>query len=54
VIKEGSDRWQFTERVLYSTTDNVGNIKNACGHLEILHIPCIGHRYIAVRGEEML
>ena len=44
VIQEGFDRWQIGERVLFATTDNGGNIKNACvNHLEILHIPCIGH-----------
>ena len=29
---------------IYATTDNGGNIKNACiEHLHLTHIPCIGH-----------
>ena len=44
MIQEGFDRWQIGDRVLFATTDNGGNIKNACvDHLEILHILCIGH-----------
>ena len=44
VIKEGLVRWKIDGRVFYATTDNGGNIKNACiEHLHLTHIPCIGH-----------
>jgi len=44
VIQEGFDRWQIGERVLFTITNNGGNIKNACvDDLEILHIPCNEH-----------
>ena len=44
MIQERFGRWQIGEGVLFATTDNGGNMKNACvDHLEILHSPCIGH-----------
>lgn len=44
VIQEGLARWNIESRVFYATTDNGGNIKNACTeYLNLTHIPCIGH-----------
>ena len=44
VLQEIFDEWAVTGKVYGATTDNGGNIVNACvNHLKLTHMPCIGH-----------
>ena len=44
VLQEIFKEWKITGKVYGSTTDNGGNIVNACvDYLQLVHIPCIGH-----------
>ena len=44
VLQEIFKQWKITGKVYGATTDNGGNIVNACAnHLNLIHLPCIGH-----------
>ena len=43
-LRQGIDEWDLSDKLYAITTDNCKNIVNAVvDHLNVLHIPCIGH-----------
>ena len=46
VLKQAIDDWKLTGKVYGFSTDNCKNIVNAAvEHLEVFHLPCIGHTF---------
>ena len=44
VLQNVFEDWKITGKVYGATTDNGGNIVNACiNHLKLMHMPCVGH-----------
>ena len=44
VLQNIFEDWKITGKVYGATTDNGGNIVNACvNHLKLMHMLCIGH-----------
>ena len=42
-LSELMDRWNITDKVVASTTDNASNMTKAMRNLNLLNVPCVGH-----------